>query len=127
MNDLEPTEEESPSTSALSQQGLTAVAYTAGGIFMLLMQAITRNPVMGLIVGGIACVVGIGLFVSKDAADKKAGMVIGAAGILALLSRVGLTAVKAIAGTLIGIAGIGLLVLGFWNAIKFFKGLKKRS
>jgi len=126
MNDLEKTGDY-PSTSTLSKQGLTAVACTAGGLFLLILQSIARFRVLGLIIGGVACVLGIISLLSKDSADKKAGMVISGAGILALLSKIGPAPLKALAGTLIAISGVGLLALGIWNAIKFFKGLRKRS
>ena len=125
MNDLEKSDDY-PSTSTLSKQGLTAVACTAGGLFLLILQSIAKSWV-GLIVGGIACVLGIISLLSKDSADKKAGLVIGGAGILVLLSKTGLPLIKAAAGTLIAISGVGLLALGIWNAIKFFRGLRKRS
>ena len=126
MNDLEKSGDY-PSTSTLSKQGLTAVACTAGGLFLLILQSIARFRVLGLIVGGVACILGIISLLSKDSADKNAGLVIGGAGILVLLSKTGLPLIKAAAGTLIAISGVGLLALGIWNAIKFFRGLRKRS
>jgi hypothetical protein len=126
MNDIE-KKDDYPSTSALAKQGITAVGCTAGGLFLLLMQTVARMPVLGLIVGGIACVAGIACLVSKDAADKKAGAVLGGAGILVMLSKTGLPLIKAAAGTLIGIGAVGLLALGIWNGIKFLAGLKKRA
>jgi hypothetical protein len=126
-NDLERREDNYPSTSTLSRQGLTAVACTAGGIFLFIMQRFAGMKAFGFIVGGIACVLGVISMLSKDSADKKAGMVIGGAGILVLLSKIGLPFISPLSGTLIGIGAVGLLALGVWNAIKFFKGLKKRS
>jgi len=125
MNDLEKREDEFPSTSTLSKQGLTAVACTAGGIFMLIMTALISKGPFGLIIGGAACVVSVGLLLAKDATDKKAGMIIGGVGILALLSKI--PGINVITGALFSIGGVGLIALGIWNAIKFFKGLKKRS
>jgi len=125
MNDLEKRTDEYPSTSTLSKQGLTAVGCAAGGIFLLIVQALATRGPLGFIIGGIACIVSIGLLLAKDATDKKAGMIIGGAGILTLLSKV--PGIGPFAGTLITIGGVGLLALGIWNAIKFIKGLKKRS
>jgi hypothetical protein len=126
MNEIEKTDYY-PSTSALAKQGISAVACTAGGIFLLLMQTVARLPVLGLILGGVACVAGIVCLLSKDSADKKAGAILGGAGILVMLSKTGFPLLKAAAGTLIGIGAVGLLALGIWNGIKFFNGLRKRS
>jgi len=116
-----------PSTSSLSKLGITAIGYTAGGIFLLLLNIIARSRGLGLIAGGVVCVIGIGSLLSKDAADRKAGAVITAAGVLTILSKSGIPVITAVSGTLLGIGAVGLLVLGIWNGIKFFIGLKKRS
>jgi hypothetical protein len=126
MGEIEKTDNY-PSTSTLAKQGISAVACTAGGLFLLFMQTVARLPVLGLIIGGIACVAGIVCLLSKDSADKKAGAVLGGAGILVMLSKVGFPLIRVAAGSLIGIGAVGLLALGIWNGIKFFKGLKQRS
>ena len=126
MNDIE-KRDNIPSTSNLAKQGITAVACTAGGLFLLILQTVARLPVLGLIIGGVACVFGIASLLSKDPADKKAGAVIGGAGILVMLSKTGIPFIRAAAGTLIGIGAVALLVLGISNGIKFLRGLKKRS
>ncbi|HCC38227.1 MAG TPA: hypothetical protein DEQ14_11825 [Treponema sp.] len=114
-----------PSTSTLAKQGMIAVACTAGGLLLLILQTVARLPVLGIIAGGVACVIGIISLLSKDPADKKAGAVIGGAGVLIMVSKTKL--LGPIAGTLIGIGAVGLLVMGIWNGIKFLKGLRKRS
>ena len=122
MNDLE-KQDEYPSTSTLSRQGLTAVGCTAGGLLLLILLPFALR--FSLIIGGIACVFSTLLLLSKDTDDKKIGTFMGIAGVLTLLSKLPL--VGPVAGTLIGIGGFGLLAFGIWNAIKFFIGLKKRS
>jgi len=119
--------EQIPSTSSLTKLGITAVGYTAGGIFLFLLQAFTRFRVLGLIVGALVCIIGLASFTSKDSADKKAGAVITAAGVLALLSKIRIPMIAPLAGTLLSIGAVGLLALGIWNGIKFIAGLKKRS
>jgi len=114
-----------PSASTLSKLGITAIGYSAGGIFLFLLQAFARFRGLGLVVGGLVCIIGIASFTSKDPADKKAGAIIMTAGALALLSKI--PAVAPFAGTLLSIGAVGLLALGIWNGIKFFIGLKKRS
>lgn len=124
MNEIE-KRNNIPTASRLSKLGVTAVGYTAGGVFLALLQAFARFRGLGFIVGAAVCIVGIASFTSKDPADRKAGAVIMAAGALALLSKIPIAA--PLAGTLLSIGAVGLLALGIWNGIKFFIGLKKRS
>ena len=112
------------STSSLSKLGVTAVGYTAGGIFVLLLNSIASTW-FGLVVGAVVCLFGLGSFRSKDPVDRKAGFIVMAAGILVFLSKVPLVA--PIASALLVVSGIGLLVMGIRNAIKFIIGLRKRS
>jgi hypothetical protein len=126
MNDLEPADSY-PSTSTLAKQGVSAVVYAAGGIFLFVLQAIARFRVLGLVIGAVVCVIGIASLFSKDPEDRKPGALITGAGALVVLSKAGLPLLKAAAGTLLSIGAVGLLALGIWNGIKFLKGLKKRS
>jgi len=126
MNDMQ-KRDEIPSTSSLSKLGITAIGYSAGGIFLFLLQAISRLRGLGLVVGAVVCVVGIVSLLSKDPDDKKAGIVIAAAGALTVLSKTNIPLITAVSGTLLSIGALGLLALGIWNGIKFFFGLKKRS
>ncbi|MDR0503918.1 MAG: hypothetical protein LBH16_11425 [Treponema sp.] len=126
MNDIE-KRNEIPSTSALSKLGITAVGYSAAGIFLFILNIISRFRGLGFIAGGIVLVLGIMSIASKDPADKKAGLLMTAAGALTFLSKTGIPVVAAISGTLLSIGAIGLLGLGIWNGIKFFIGLKRRS
>ena len=129
MNEIENynSKDNYPSTSSLAKMGLSAVGFTTGGLLLLVLQGLARAPVLGLIVGGIVSVIGIISLLSKDPDDKKAGALITGAGVLVLLSKIGFTPIKALAGTLLGIGAVGLLAIGIWRGIKFFLGLKKRS
>jgi len=124
MNEIE-KRSEIPSPSKLSKLGISAIGFTAGAVFLFILKAFSGVPLLGLIAGGVVTLLGIGSFLSKDPADKKAGAVIMTAGILVLLSKVPLVA--PLASTLLSIGAVGLLALGIWNGIKFFLGLKKRS
>ena len=126
MNEIQ-KRDEIPSTSSLSKLGITAIGYSAGGIFLFLLQAISRWRGLGLVVGAIVCIVGITSLLSKDPDDKKAGVVIAGAGALTVLSKSGIPLITAVSGTLLSIGALGLLALGIWKGIKFFIGLKKRS
>jgi len=116
---------EIPSVSTLSRLGITAIGYSAGGIFLFLLQIFARFRGLGLFVGALVCIIGIASFTSKDPSDRKAGAVVMIAGILALLSRI--PVIAPLAGTLLTIGAVGLLAMGILNGIKFFIGLKKRS
>jgi len=124
MNDIE-KKENIPTTTSLSKLGVTAVGYTVGGVFLLLLQVFSRVPFLGLAMGGLVSLIGIGSLLSKDSADKKAGIIITAAGALTLLSKIPFIA--PLSSTLLTIGAVGLLALGIWKGIKFFIGLKKRS
>ena len=125
MNDIEQTGY--PAASTLAKQGIAAVAYTAGGVFLFALQAVARFRVLGLIIGAVACVVGVVSLMSKDPADRKPGAVISGAGVLVVLSKTGIPLLKAAAGTLLNIGAIGLLAIGVLNGIRFLRGLKQRS
>ena len=50
MYDIE-RKENIPSTSSLSKLGITAIGYTAGGIFLFLLQVFARFRGLGLVIG----------------------------------------------------------------------------
>ncbi|MDR0637266.1 MAG: hypothetical protein LBF87_09355 [Treponema sp.] len=111
--------------NVLARQGVAAVAGIAGGTALLAMGALPS--IAGIVVGGVATVVGIGSLISKDPDDKKPGAVLTAAGFLAMASKVGIPVIRPLAATFLGVGAIGMLAMGVWNGIKFIKGLKKRS
>jgi len=126
MYDIE-RKDEIPSASSLSKLGITAIGYTAAGVFLFFLNIFSRFRVFGLIIGGIVCLVGIGSLMSKDPTDKKAGLLITLAGALTLLSKAKIPFLTAVSGTLLSIGAVGLLAIGIINGIKFLIGLKKRS
>jgi hypothetical protein len=125
MNDLIPGEEYTP-TNVLAKRGVRAVGCLVGGAGLLLLAALgARFPIVGIAAGAVLGVIGIGAVVSKDPDDRKPGLVVLAAGVLSVLSRV--PGVRAFAGTLLGIGAFGLLAVGIWNGIRFLREIKKRS
>jgi predicted membrane protein len=126
MNDIE-KRNEIPSQSSLTKRGLSAIFCAAGGVFLFVLQIISRFRVLGLIIGVVVSVFGIAALMSKDPNDRKPGLVITAAGVLTVLSKTGIPFVRTISGTLLAIGAVGLLAAGLWNGIKFFMGLRKRS
>ena len=115
-----------PSATSLSKTGVKAIGFSAAGIFVMLLNAIPITW-LGLVVGGIVTLFGIASFRSKDPADKKAGIIITAAGALTILSRTGIPFFTPVSNVLLGVGAFGLLALGILNAIKFFIGLRKRA
>jgi hypothetical protein len=122
MNDLIPGGDYTP-TNVLAKQGLTAVGGIVGGLLLLIIRVLP--PVAGIIAGAVVGAVGVVALLSGDKDDKKPGLVTAVAGGLSILSKIGI--VRPLAGTLLGIGAIGLLAMGIWNGIKFFRGLKNRS
>lgn len=118
-----------PSTTSLSKCGVAAVGYTAAGIFLSILNAITSTGfnIVGIIAGAVIAFLGIGSFFSKDPADKKAGLIITTAGILTVISKTGIPFLAGASRVLLVIGAVGLLAIGVINAVKFFRGLKKRS
>ena len=112
-----------PSTKSLSKLGVSAVGCVAAGIFLLVL----KLPLVGIIAGVFAVLFGIGNIMSKDPSDKRAGILISAAGALTILSVTNIPHIAPVSGVLLTVGAVGLLALGVINAVKFFRGLKKRS
>ena len=113
----------------LVKQGTSAVAYLAGGVFLMVMAFGTRFPVLGIILSVLAAVIGTGALLSRDSDDKKPGIVLTAAGALGLIMRFGgpLIFIRPFAGFALGLGALGLFAAGIWKGIKFLVGLKSRQ
>ncbi|MFP3089211.1 hypothetical protein LQZ21_02665 [Treponema sp. TIM-1] len=123
MNDMVP--ERLAPADVLAKQGVAAVGGIAGGILLFIMGALPLP--LGIAAGVIVALVGVGALFSKDPEDRKPGMIVTAAGFLAILARLPIAPLKSFAGFLLGIGAVGLLAMGIWKGIKFLKGLKSRS
>jgi hypothetical protein len=121
MNDLVP----------LNKRGVRGVGYTAGGLGIMVLSAFTGNFLLALIAGGATFVVGAAIGASKDRSDRNVGLGVMGAGILAAISGLRhipiINIFSGLAGSLLGVAGIGLLGYGVYNIVKFVKGLKDKS
>ncbi len=123
MGDLVPQKDGYTPTNVLAKQGVTAIGCLAGGVILLIVGALPAW--LGITLGAIAAIIGLGALISKDPDDKKAGIVIAAAGGMFILSKVEIF--KGFAGFLLGAATIGLFGIGIWKGIQFLRGLKARS
>ncbi|MDR2631416.1 MAG: hypothetical protein LBC60_10875 [Spirochaetaceae bacterium] len=123
MNDIVP--ERPTPTNILTKQGVAAVGGITGGILLFIMRALPFP--LGIAAGAIVALVGLGALFSKDPEDRKPGLIITAAGVLAILARAPIPPLRAFAGVLLGIGAVGLLAMGIWKGIQFLKGLKSRS
>jgi MFS superfamily sulfate permease-like transporter len=119
MGDLVPEGEYTP-TAVLAKQGVAAVGCLAGGAGLLVLQILP--PIMGIAAGALATFVGAGALVSKDADDKKGGLIVTAAGLLSVLARIPVT--RRFAAPLMALAAAGLIIWGAVKGIKFIKGLR---
>jgi hypothetical protein len=127
MNELEDQRAPVPART-LEKQGLTAVANLAGGFLLLVLAVLGgRFPIAGIVLGALTGLFGVFALLSKDGADRKAGVILTAGGLLTILSRVGAAFFRPIAGTLLSVGAFGLIALGVWNGLKFLKGLKSRG
>jgi hypothetical protein len=115
------------STSSLSKLGISAIGYTAAGVFLFILNVAAKSFVPGIIIGGLVGLFGLVSLKSKDLADRRAGVILTAAGALTVLSKIPIPFIQGFSSVILGIGAVGLLVLGIWNGIKFFIGLKKRS
>ncbi|HOM23587.1 hypothetical protein [Treponema sp. J25] len=116
MNDIVPTRE-------LAKDGVAAIGGIAGGIGLLILGSLPS--IFGIVAGGVVGLIGLGAMGSSDPSDKRAGLVALLAGGLTVLSKVGIFA--GLANGFLGLATVGLLGMGIWKAIKFYKGLKSRA
>lgn len=108
----------------LTKQAMTGVGGLAGGVALLVLRALTGSTVGGLIIGGIAAIVG--LVMARDREDRKAGLVALAAGALTILG-LAIPGIRGLASTLMLISGIGLLGFGGWSLFKFLRNLKRQG
>ncbi len=106
----------------LVNQGSKGLGGIVGGTVLLVLTSITA-PIPSLIVGGIIGLVGLAMSRSKD--DRKAGLVVAAAGVLTAITAI--PAIGGLAGWFLGVSGVGLLIMGGWNLIKFIRGYRKRA
>jgi len=126
MNEIQ-KRDDIPTVTSLSKTGVSAVGYTAAGIFLLILNAVTGSVIPAFIIGGLVCFFGIGSLRSKNLTDKRVGILITAAGVLTILSKIPIPFIEGFSSVLLRIGAVGLLAFGIWNGIKFFLGLKKRS
>ncbi len=113
MGDLVPKKD-------LVKSGSKGIGGIVGGALVLALNAL--NPIASLIVGVIVGVTGLGMSRNKD--EKGTGMLVAAAGGLTAITAI--PAIGGVAGWLLGVSGIGLLLMGGWNLIKFIRGYRKR-
>ena len=110
----------------LVKQGISAITYLSGGIFLLIMVIGAGRGFLGIFLSGVALIVGIGALASRDQTDKKPGLVLLAAGVLGMMMRFRVPLLQPIAATILTIGGLGLFAAGIWKGIRFLLGLKSR-
>jgi hypothetical protein len=99
-----------PNKKSLTNTGVQAVGFLAGGALFLGLGALPAF--LGVIAGGVAAVLGLGSLFSKDKTDSRGGLVVAGAGILTLVSRLGV------------FPPIKALGAGIWKGINFLSGLR---
>lgn len=124
MYDIE-NRDEIPSTSKLARFGYNGIICSVGGFLLIVLQIVSRFRVIGLVLSAVVCIIGLVAYFSKDSTDRKPGLIITSAGVLAMLSKI--PAAAPVASTILTIGAFGLIALGILNGLKFFAGLRKRS
>ena len=114
------------SRQALAKQGVSAAGCLIGGAGLLILTILPALP--GGIAGGVVTLAGIGALASKDPDARKLGPMATLAGGLTILSKLKfLGSLAGLADLLLAGGAAGLLLMGIWKGVKFFKGLKSRS
>lgn len=116
MNDIVPS-------NVLAKQGVVAVAGIGGGVVLMVLGALPG--LFGIIGGALVLLLGLGGLSSREKEDRTIGGIAAISGALLVLSRIPL--VGGLSRGLLGLGTLGLVGLGVWSAIKFFRGLKSRS
>ena len=106
-------------TKTLVRQGTTGVGGVVGGGALLILGSL-GGP-WAFIIGGIVTLAGAGVAAASKE-DRLAGGVVAGAGVLTILSGLGL----GVGGGLLTLGGIGLIAVGAVGLFKFFKGLRSR-
>jgi hypothetical protein len=97
----------------------------AGGIIGgIVTFALGGMGIPGIILGGIAAVLGISGAFSKD--NKLPGYIAAGAGIVVILANLHFPILGGLSGFLLGAGGIALLALGGFSLFKFIKNMMKR-
>lgn len=107
---------------SLVKYGSQGVGGIIGGIVLLALNGM--GGIGSLIVGGMLAVVG--LVVSRSDDDKTTGQIATVAGLITAATAIPVSFISGIAGFLLGVSGVGLLIAGGINLVKFLRGYKKR-
>jgi len=112
----------------LVKQGLSAITYLSGGVFLLIMVIFGRG-FLGILLSVIALVVGIFVLLSRDQIDRKPGLILTVAGVLGMIIRfrIPIPLIQPFAGTVLSLGAVGLFAAGIWKGIRFLLGLKSRQ
>ena len=108
----------------LTKQGMRGVGGVAGGVALLIVSALSGSIVGGLVIGGLVALVG--LIMTRDKADRKAGLVALGAGALTVVG-LAIPPIGGLARILLTISGIGLIGAGVFSLIKFIRNLRRSS
>lgn len=106
-------------TKTLVRQGTTGIGGVVGGGALLLLGSL-GGP-WAWIIGGVLAVAGLGVAAASKE-DRLAGGVVAGAGVLTIVSGLGL----GIGGALLTLGGIGLIAVGGVGLYRFIKGLRSR-
>lgn len=117
MDDLVPRRE-------LTRQAMSGAAGVGGGIALLILRAVAAAGFLpGAIVGGIISVAGLVIASSRE--DRTAGWVTVGAGLATVVGSI--PGIGGAVRWLLPVAGIGLLIMGAVQLVRFLRNLKHRA
>ena len=136
MSDLEPL-----GSKEISNRGVKGIGATVAGVGLLVVTGVAgwMGGLVGLVVGGLAFVVGASSLKSSSPVDRRGGSLAMVAGaVLALPGLARFLGKLPIVGTVLNVAAgfssfvvgagaIGLIGYGVYNLIRFRRGLKSRT
>ena len=106
---------------APSERGTRGFISAGAGIGLLGLNALVSIPVVGWVVGGALALLGILGIGGGTKTDRTYGTVALVAGAATILAQLHLGPLH----FALGAGGLGLLVYGAFNLVKFFRGLRK--
>jgi hypothetical protein len=119
---MEPDNRPRRGLRASPQQAIQGGLAMAGGLGLLALQALGAIPFLGFLAGAAMAYGGYRMLQpaqGRHSGDTLQGMSLVVLGVLT--AAAGLPVLKAIAGFVLGGAGIGLLVFGAWRLVNYWR------
>ena len=114
----------SPSREVLVKQATQGGFAVAGGLALLIFKGLAAIPIFGPIVGAAMLVAGLVLRNKGTSGDKFTSVALIGLGGLAVATIIPF--LGGLANGLMWMSGIGLIGVGVWKLIQYYRGMKAR-